>query len=497
MNDVIQFEDFSKAFGFKSYPFNSFTAENEKEKQPDLFLTTKLYSPLFEAFEAGQSMILSGDRGTGKTSITYDFMRRSKSDWLVCKIDDFSSLSIDYTEADFYRFITQDLVNNFFSNLINIKNAKKKMSDDEKILLTYYYINFASDAVRGLATRTARSIQLSWWRQCGISLYNFCRNPLNIFTSVGVNIVADVVAKSMGGSGVSDRVAEYFPEIVAGVESKLPKAEDSLEALNRFAILVQKTGFRRVILILDKIDEDPRLENAAEEISLFIESILTNNKFLLSHNFQTIVSTWIVPLNFLKGKVRTQKIQSPEIRWEHDDLRRVYDRRVMVFSENNARTFDNTFSHEVSSEMRKNILELSNGNPRDLWHLMNKIFRAQYAIDATSNSICNSAIERGMSDFVQTFNFYEYYPKKANARANSMDIYSYIKHLLKLESHKFTRNQLNDRAGTGSSTTNYTTGMESLGLIERDASEKGEATFKIRDAKVRYAISHGIDISKT
>lgn len=77
-----------------------------------------------------------------------------------------------------------------------------------------------------------------------------------------------------------------------------------------------------------------------------------------------------------------------------------------------------------------------------------------------------------------------------------MDVYSYVRHLLRLEAPNFTRNQLNDRAKTGSSTQNYTVGMESLGLIEKDVSDKGEISYFIRDPKVRFALANGIEISK-
>lgn len=296
---------------------------------------------------------------------------------------------------------------------------------------------------------------------------------------------------------MTTQVSEYFPEITAGVESAIPKAEDTLEALRRFSALAKNSGFSRIIIILDKVDEDARLENAAEEIADFIEPILTNNKFLLDEQFQVVVSLWVVPLNFLKEKVRTQKINSPEVRWEFDDLRRAYDRRVQVFSGELSRTFEDTFAPGIPLSTKDKILELCNKNPRDLWHLMNRIFRAQYDIDASSKHIGNDAIEKGMAQFVEKFNFYEYYPKKANSRANSMDIYAYIKHLLQLDSHIFTRNKLNEKAGTGSSTQNYTVGMESLGLIEKDVSDKGEISYRIRDPKVRFAIAHGISITKS
>jgi hypothetical protein len=36
--------------------------------------------------------------------------------------------------------------------------------------------------------------------------------------------------------------------------------------------------------------------------------------------------------------------------------------------------------------------------------------------------------------------------------------------------------------------------MENLGLIEREASDKGEVRYRIRDPKVRFALEKGIEI---
>jgi hypothetical protein len=389
------------------------------------------------------------------------------------------------------------MVNAFFQGIQDLRSAGGKLTEEERILLTYFYVNFAADATRGLVKRAARDIQIPKWKRVLLYCYNFIRNPLNVAANAGVAIAAEVVARSSGASStVKAQVSEYFPEVSAGVEAELPKADDTLEALRRFSGLAKKCGYNRIVIVLDKVDEDPRLDNAAEEIANFVLPILSNNKFLLDNCFQVVVSLWVVPLNFIKDKVRTQKVYSPEIVWEFSDLRAAFDQRVKVFSSGPARDFSNIFAESVSDDNRNSILSLSNRNPRDLWHLMNRIFRAQYRIDAKAKAISEVAVREGMREFVGQFNFYEYYPRKVNARKNSMDVYSYVKHLLKLDDVRFTRNQLNEKAGTGSSTQNYTVGMESLGLIEREAADKGEAVYRIRDPKIKYAIEHNIDISR-
>lgn len=460
VEDEVQFDKFCEGFGFNAYPFNFFTAEDEKSRQDELFVATKLYSPLLEAFQAGSTMLLSGDRGTGKTSITYDFMRRADKQHLVCQIDDYSELNQKYSESDLYKFILRQLVNESLKKLAETPTAKNDLNEDERILLTYFYDNFAADATRGLAKRVAREIQVTPSKKRLEAIYNFFRKPLNVAANAGVAIVADLVSRAAGSTTeIKTTVSEYFPEISAGVESEFPKADDTLEALRRFSELVRKCGYARIIIVLDKIDEDSRLENAAEEIADFSLPILSNNKFLLDESFQIIVSLWVVPINFIRDKVRTQKVYSPEVIWDFPDLRAAFNRRVSVFSDKTARKFDDIFDESVSEELKGAILDLSNRNPRDLWPLMNRIFRAQYRHDTKAKKIAEIAVKDGMREFVGQFNFYEYYPRKANARANSIDVYSFIKHLLKLDETKFTRNRLNEQAGTGSSTQNYTFGM--------------------------------------
>ena len=104
-----------------------------------------------------------------------------------------------------------------------------------------------------------------------------------------------------------------------------------------------------------------------------------------------------------------------------------------------------------------------------------------------------------MYDFVENFQFYEYYPRKKNARKSTNDIYSYIKHLLTLNNaSEFTNAELREAASTGGSTTNYITGMMSIGLVSKTASKRrgGAVIYKINDPKVCYAIKHNIEIER-
>ena len=77
-----------------------------------------------------------------------------------------------------------------------------------------------------------------------------------------------------------------------------------------------------------------------------------------------------------------------------------------------------------------------------------------------------------------------------------MDIYAYASHLLKLDNDEFSKIQLNEKAGTGSSTNNYVVGMEKIGLIENFKQDKENAVYKIKDPKVIFCLKNKLELRK-
>src|SRR5690554_6020267 len=83
------FEEFYKRMGFREYPFSTFTTENEKGKEKELFISPSCYSPIIQNYKEGNTILLTGDRGTGKTAILLDFIRNTElPKILYCRIED-------------------------------------------------------------------------------------------------------------------------------------------------------------------------------------------------------------------------------------------------------------------------------------------------------------------------------------------------------------------------------------------------------------------------
>lgn len=183
--------------------------------------------------------------------------------------------------------------------------------------------------------------------------------------------------------------------------------------------------------------------------------------------------------------------------WDDQSLEEVLNRRIHVYSSGNISNYHELFASECTEDF-KEILSMSNENPRDLWHLLNNCIEEQYKINNSIFKISKEAIVIAIRKFVTDFNYYEYYPRKNNARKDSMDIYSYIKHLQKLDDIEFTKDKLNVMAGTGGSTNNYVVAMENMGLIRRSSkkAQGGSVIYSVKDPKVIYAMKNSIEIER-
>jgi hypothetical protein len=160
-------------------------------------------------------------------------------------------------------------------------------------------------------------------------------------------------------------------------------------------------------------------------------------------------------------------------------------------------SFMDIIENSVEDRLIEKIFVIANANPRDLWHIWHEIFRAQYRTNYNSRKIGSDAIIDALEKFVTKFDFYEYYPRKKDARQNSNDVYSYVQHLLKLSDEKFTHNQLKNEASTGGSTRNYITGMQNIGLVKKMPQKRdGSVLYCIKDPKVIYALKNKLDIDK-
>lgn len=137
-----------------------------------------------------------------------------------------------------------------------------------------------------------------------------------------------------------------------------------------------------------------------------------------------------------------------DISWETNELKNILNQRLKTYSNNRVLNYRTILEKDVTESTIDELFNLANSNPKDLWGILDEIFKAQFMLNKNHLLISNTAILKGMDSFVKNFSFYEYYPRRKNARKNT---------------DEFTNDELRSCANTGGSTTNYITGMMNIG----------------------------------
>jgi uncharacterized protein (DUF2249 family) len=494
---VSTFEEYYKRLGLARYPFGVFTTEGERDVFKDIYLKPQNYSVIAEGL-LNTSAIIVGERGTGKTALSLELgsgLEDKKN--LFVRIEEFSDLKVGYNQTDLYKFLTERIVEAFFMKYAERPTSLWKLSKDERRDLSMFFHQYLGASSRTLLIEKVSKIQNGLAKRFFISLYNIIRTLLNYGLKALTKIISDAVTRHFSALPPFDsNDAEYLARLKVEVDMTFEQNQRQYFYLEKICRLARRAGCEKIYVFIDKVDEDTRFQNDAEDISEYLRLLASDNKVLTSDLFHMALFMWSTPFNYIRDTVRTQKLTFASLTWNHDSLDMALKRRLEAYASKPIKQ-ELAILSECLPESRDLLFEMCNHNPRDLWHLLNMAFEEQFRIDP-EQKIGDDAVSTAIRRFVREFNYYEYYPRKSNARANTMDVYKYIKHLQRLDSVKFTKDKLNTLAGTGGSTNNYVVAMENMGLI-RNTSEKaqgGAVIYEINDPKVRYAMQYGIQIEE-
>ncbi|WP_321922239.1 P-loop ATPase, Sll1717 family [Burkholderia sp. BCC1998] len=501
---AIDFNQFTQGLGLDKYPFSVFTAEEEKEFLRVAFVRPLAYSPAIQATTEGKNIFLYGERGTGKTALLFELVSERSKAAKVAQVSNFADLPVAPERADVYGLYVTTLADLLFKKLLpqmsNILFDRPKLDRDDKVLVSYLLKNHTNTLSREALREDLRKIQHGRFKRGATWVFNLFRGVANQAASTGVDIVSHTIRQSLGlpdpSMNDAQTAKDYFERIELAIDSDFDDSKASLLLLRKTVALCQKLGVKPITLVLDRIDEDSRLRNDSAVIANFLRPFLVENDIFYGSDLQFIFSIWSIPFQNVKSDFRANKFCVEQVKWRDHELIDVLDKRLQHHSSDKVTSHTQLFSDHAF--FMANVLPLANANPRDLWQLMNQVLREQYRLDSTAIKISADAMRAGMHSFVKDFSYYEYYPRKIDARANSLDVYSYIAHLRKLSGHQFTINSLSTAAGTGSSTTNYVVAMEGIGLIRRceDKGPNGATLYEVKDPKVRFAIENRIDIRR-
>lgn len=494
----MNFEQYYHSIGFAHYPFSTYTAEYESDYAKRIYYKPDNYSIIEDRIKRS-SVIITGERGVGKTALSNHLSSQfNHANTLLINIKDFSKLNYPCEEDNLYEFLIKEISSSFFLDICNDVSVLWKYSKDDRLALSFFLHEYVKATSREQLREKISQLQNKPLKRACISFYNNTRMILNYGLKAFTKTANDIISnhfQSLPSIDLNSNI-DYFQAIKSEVDDGFIKEDRAFSYLEKISKLVLKFKYKNIVILLDKIDEDQRFKNDAEPTSELLKSIASNNNIMVNELYKIVLFAWSTPFNYIKSDVRTQKLAIQNLNWPRKNLFDVASKRLNVYSNNKMESLNDLFE-EHAHNCIDTIISMCNENPRDLWHILDKCIKCQFEIDDTKK-VTNEAVDAGIKDFVTNFNYYEYYPKKSNSRSNSMDVYSYIKHLSKLDSTSFTKDKFSSSAKTGSSTNNYVTNMEHMGLIKNTGTKSagGGVIYEIKDPKVKYAITNGIEIAK-
>ena len=185
-----------------------------KEKNSELFVEPIDYALIKDAFKCSRTIIMSGNRGTGKTAIVFDLMRNAPQNSFVLYIDDFSSVPECPSTNDFYRLLCVNLVNVLMSRAVEIKKGISHLSKDDKLFLSQLIVNYMTTVTHQDLNSKVEKIQLSKISRFINKISSFIQFAINYGLSAAAKLFNSMFANQFSLPIIeADSAISILPEI--------------------------------------------------------------------------------------------------------------------------------------------------------------------------------------------------------------------------------------------------------------------------------------------
>ena len=505
MENVENTLKFYKEFKLDAGVFSTFSAEHELKKYQakQLLVPISNYTAVLSNAQSGASIIIAGQRGTGKTLLLNQLKQFLPKETIYCFIDDFTDLKKDFQENDLYSFLISQLSNELFKILannpetLNLSNLLK----EERIFLSFFYQKFVPEVTKSIHNTNLQKIQIKlFWRfMSWLDKY-----MPKIFKTIGLFFEFAYVKAQMGFNKIIKYTGDFKHEPLIEKYSSVDidfnqKIDINFNLLIKLVNLCKKIGAKEIIFSFDRLDEDARLKSDMENLVYFVKTILSNDKILTSADFQILFSIWDLPYNEAKSSIRESKISFNNLNWRPEELKEALKNRLFLYSGGSIKSINDIFYNSVKETDVNSIFETA-GNPRDLWHLFKHIIEQQNQINQAVHKIAKKAIKLALNKFVLEYNYYEHYPaKNKKLRKNSKGTYDFIGYLVQMNAPVFSATDLSTILKKNPQTASNTIKeMEKIGMcIRESASTSGNAAmYKILDPKILYMQKHKLKLNQ-
>ena len=165
-----------------------------------------------------------------------------------------------------------------------------------------------------------------------------------------------------------------------------------LDILHR---LIRQIGFKSIYILVDKLDETEKTGNDPEKTYQLLKPIVKDLELLGLSGYGFKFFLWDKIEPFFREDARPDRISQYNLKWSRSLLEKVLSKRLIAFSNDNIRKFEDILSEPVGYPIDTVLCVLANKSPRNLIRLCEKIFSVQAEIDPDSSKKSSDAIDKG------------------------------------------------------------------------------------------------------
>lgn len=480
--------------GFTKNPFSTYSAEEEITFLSNVYVKPKFFNTIKSDLLNGHTRFILGARGIGKTALLLqlkDALEHENVFTLI--IDNFDGVNAINNSIDFISLIIREIVTQFC--ILSTRNPKliKKLSTPQKEKLSYILTGFFKPLTDNEYTKYLSKIDAHKSSNTLKKIFNKLLNkPINVVISGGLSIISDAIRQSLGLPTVdSTFYKNYIPNLEIKEDKPMSDNFDykSLKLiLEDLTKIVTISGYKRVVIFFDKIDEYISLGNNLISVANFLKDILKDTTVLMNNNYSLVFSIWnAIRQDLANTGVRFDKIKPIDITWNSEDLKNILKKRVQYFS-NSKKKLGNIIPQDSDMD---SIIELSNSSPRFLLRLLSYIYDYQDNLDNTSKELTTKAISVGEESYCRNFDFYAMYPTKKGTKE---DVVTNVNRLLKIGKRTIgTKDFANSFKISTQTAISYIKIVQGYSLIkELPETTNGAKLYEITDPVIKYLLSNNI-----
>lgn len=484
-------------------PFARFSAEEEIDLR-SIFLKPHYYDTLKSNARQGNSRILVGQRGLGKSAtihMLFDDLKANKT--LPLLITRYEGIPLTNNKGYFLYMILQSLSKRIAEHLYKRPKDAKKLNKNQKNELAFLIELFYDDEIAEEYLKEAKSIRAkkrgNWFRR----FFNKNLELINNVVDGAVAITTSIIRQSIGlPESINSIPILIFKELTIDeihsltMEDVVDKGNDKLLSLLKLEIeIALALGYDSIVVLFDKIDEFSEVNSDINKVADFTLPILTDTDLLYTNKLSIVFSLWSEVKRTLNSRgVRFDKFQDIDISWRDPELEQLIDKRLKYYSIN--KNVPVTLKSLVPFDNdRKIIIDLADGSPRSLISLMNRLYEEEIRDGSEEDrisSFSSATISKGLIEFCKRFDYESLQPSKVSGKS---DFYSWLNKLLTIKKSRFSITDICTVFSIKNTVAQkYLVEMEKIGVIVPDIAldSDGNTMYRTIDPRIEYLMARGI-----